>query len=57
MGHAMNIGIVAEGVETKMQSQLLTDLKCDRLQGYLISKPVEANTFLNLINNYKKRSN
>ena len=25
----MNIGIVAEGVETKMQSQLLTNLKCD----------------------------
>ena len=57
MGHAMNIGIVAEGVETKMQSQLLTNLKCDRLQGYLISKPIKANNFLNLINNYKKRSN
>ena len=54
MGHAMNIGIIAEGVETEMQSQLLTNLKCERLQGYLISKPIEANYFLHLINKYKK---
>jgi len=57
MGHAMNIGIIAEGVETEMQSQLLTNLKCERLQGYLISKPIEAYYFLHLIHNYKKLSN
>ena len=34
--------IVAEGVETEAQQKFLTDLGCDSLQGYLLSKPVPA---------------
>lgn len=47
MGHAMNIGIVAEGVENERQSQILNELKCERVQGYLISKPMPKEEFLN----------
>ena len=49
MGHAMGIGLVAEGVETDRQNSLLTELKCERLQGYLISKPIAGDQFLNFV--------
>lgn len=42
----MNLRIVAEGVETKEQAQILSDMGCDFLQGYYFSKPVPASQFL-----------
>ena len=41
-GKSMNIEILAEGVETEEQKQLLKKLGCDYIQGYLISKPVSG---------------
>ena len=32
--------LVAEGVETAEQRDSVRELRCDRLQGYLISKPM-----------------
>lgn len=40
LGHAFDMKIVAEGVETEEQSKLLKLIKCDEMQGYLFSKPV-----------------
>ncbi|KQP13189.1 EAL domain-containing protein [Pseudorhodoferax sp. Leaf267] len=40
LAHAMNMKVVAEGVETEEQAVTLERLHCDQLQGYLISKPV-----------------
>ncbi|WP_449444126.1 EAL domain-containing protein [Ureibacillus acetophenoni] len=34
--------MLAEGVETEEQKQLLKKLGCDYIQGYLISKPVSG---------------
>ncbi|MBY0264810.1 MAG: EAL domain-containing protein [Burkholderiales bacterium] len=42
LAHAMNLKVVAEGVETREQADLLSMLKCDEVQGYLFSKPVPA---------------
>ncbi|NRB42567.1 MAG: EAL domain-containing protein [Pseudomonadales bacterium] len=42
LGRSLNLEIVAEGVETKEQLQLLRDLQCHQIQGYLISKPIPA---------------
>jgi diguanylate cyclase (GGDEF)-like protein/PAS domain S-box-containing protein len=36
----LNIKVVAEGVETLEQMELLTHKKCDEIQGYLISRPI-----------------
>ena len=40
MGHRFDVQIVAEGVETRADWELLRALGCDLAQGYLISKPM-----------------
>lgn len=42
MGKAMDLTILAEGVETEKQKELLRELGCDIVQGYLYSKPQPA---------------
>lgn len=45
MGRSLRLSVVAEGVETPAQANLLRRLGCDLMQGYLISKPVAAAEF------------
>lgn len=45
----MDMNIVAEGVETKEQVDLLTELKCDFFQGYYYSKAVPDKEFVELL--------
>lgn len=39
LAHRLGLTVVAEGVETQMQVELLRDLRCDCLQGYFFAKP------------------
>lgn len=45
LAHGMHIGVVAEGVETQADMDLLRNLGCDIAQGYFISKPLSAADF------------
>jgi len=47
MAHSLGLKVVAEGVETKEQSELLNQLECDYLQGYYFSKPIPAKQLRN----------
>lgn len=40
MAHALNMRVVAEGVETVEQLHILRALNCDEIQGYYISRPI-----------------
>jgi EAL domain-containing protein (putative c-di-GMP-specific phosphodiesterase class I) len=42
LAHALELKVIAEGVETATQAQLLRLLRCDEIQGYLIAKPMPA---------------
>jgi diguanylate cyclase len=42
LGRAMGLKVVAEGVETMEQAQFLREHQCDEMQGYLLSKPIDA---------------
>lgn len=42
MAHKLGIRVIAEGIETQEQHQLLLDAGCDYGQGYLFSKPISA---------------
>jgi diguanylate cyclase (GGDEF)-like protein len=46
LGQALNLRIVAEGVETSSQRNFLTRLGCDSLQGYLLGHPLPAERFM-----------
>ena len=41
LAQALRLNVVAEGVETEEQAQLLRLLRCDQMQGYLFSPPVD----------------
>jgi len=47
MAHKLGMKVIAEGVETEAQRQVLLDAGCDYGQGYLFSKPVNASEFAN----------
>lgn len=49
MAHSLNLEVIAEGVETYEQLEILKNYHCDKIQGYLISKPVPANEFIKLL--------
>ncbi len=42
LGRGFNLRIVAEGVETQQQLDILTSLQCEEAQGYWFSRPLEA---------------
>ena len=42
MAHHLGMRVIAEGVETREQAEILTEQGCDALQGYLVSKPTSA---------------
>lgn len=47
---SLNLMIVAEGVETKEQAELLMDVGCDFLQGYLYSRPLQKELYIDFLN-------
>lgn len=49
MAHGLELKVVAEGVETHAQLEFLRAHHCDEIQGYLISKPVPALEFAQLL--------
>ena len=49
MAKSLQLKVVAEGVETREQLQFLREHGCDEVQGYLISRPVDATSFRALL--------
>ena len=45
LARALDLGTVAEGVETEEQRRILLDLGCTRMQGFLVSKPLPGEAF------------
>ena len=46
LAHALGLKVVAEGVENTRQQQILVELGCDELQGFLFAKPMSARALL-----------
>jgi EAL domain-containing protein (putative c-di-GMP-specific phosphodiesterase class I) len=49
LAHALELTVVAEGVETRPQLKILEDLDCDRAQGFLFARSVEPHAIDELV--------
>ena len=45
MAHDLNMKIVAEGIETKEQAELMKELACDAAQGFYFARPMSIDNF------------
>ncbi|MGH6611633.1 MAG: EAL domain-containing protein, partial [Burkholderiaceae bacterium] len=46
LAHALGLKVVAEGVENEAQRDILLQLGCDEMQGFLFAKPMSARALL-----------
>ena len=46
VGHALDLEVVAEGIETAGQRKILRELGCDLLQGFYFSRPMPGRDYL-----------
>ena len=49
MAKSLDLEVVAEGVENRAQYNYLRQMECDQLQGFFLSKPLEAEQFEGLL--------
>jgi EAL domain-containing protein (putative c-di-GMP-specific phosphodiesterase class I) len=49
MAHGMGLKVVAEGVETDQQLDILSEYQCDIVQGFLFRQPVTANEITRML--------
>ena len=49
LGHALNLKVIAEGVETATHLARLRELGCDEIQGYLVAKPMPVAQFVEML--------
>lgn len=53
MGRTLNRKVIAEGVETQEQLDILKEYDCDEIQGFFFSRPLAAADFTQFIRNFQ----
>ena len=53
MANWLGTPVIAEGVETPEQAEYLKSIGCIYIQGFLFSKPVPENEYVNMLRNLK----
>lgn len=55
MAQSLNLKVIAEGVESRQQMNLLTDYQCQEVQGYLFAKPMRGEDFVDYLDAFQKQ--
>lgn len=53
LARRLNMAVIAEGVETREDWDLVADLGCDYVQGYYCGKPMETEQLMKLLDNWQ----
>lgn len=53
LGHSLDLEVVAEGVEDEVQMRLLRSMRCDVMQGYLVSRPLPADDMTRFLTSFE----
>jgi EAL domain-containing protein (putative c-di-GMP-specific phosphodiesterase class I) len=53
LGHSLGLEIIGEGVETLEQARQLRTLRCNCMQGYLVSKPIPGEDMTQFMRSFK----
>jgi diguanylate cyclase (GGDEF)-like protein/PAS domain S-box-containing protein len=56
LSRSLRLGVVAEGVETAEQLEILTEYGCNRVQGYFFSRPLQTEAFVDFVLRYAEVS-
>ncbi|HWA94074.1 MAG TPA: EAL domain-containing response regulator [Terracidiphilus sp.] len=56
MGHELGMTVIAEGVATRQQLELLRHCGCDQVQGFLFSRPLPANELVEWLRAHNPQS-
>lgn len=54
IGQSLDLCIVAEGIETQQQLDYLSNIDCDKMQGYLMSRPLPEKDALEVLHRKNK---
>ncbi|MEO8335526.1 MAG: EAL domain-containing protein [bacterium] len=52
MGRSLNMRVVAEGVQTDTQADMMKELECDEMQGFLIARPMPVTDIAGFLEDY-----
>ena len=55
LARALNVSVIAEGVENNLQADILASMNCHLVQGYLYSKPLPADQATKFLTEFKSR--
>lgn len=56
LAHELGMPVCAEGIETVETAEFLRDIGCERAQGFLFSRPVPADAYLDLVRAQTEKS-
>lgn len=52
LAHNLKLNVVAEGIEIDKELEFLYEINCDEIQGYIFSRPLPVNKFIEFIYNF-----
>ena len=55
LGRALGMDIIAEGIETEVEAEMMTQFGCTELQGFYFSRPVNADALVALLETFRPR--
>ena len=57
LAHSLGLTVIAEGVETEAQREILAKERCDEIQGSLVALPLAPKDFIEWLNNWQTQRN